>query len=524
MPEEARHLFDGRSQVWQSLDTTDVSVARSKLQPIIDEFESVLAKARGKIAPSKIARAGRVPERREIERVVRVAFSDRMDRTRHFDLRDPAEREAARRRLEELRAFIEVTEGVRGIDGDTAPQDVLWQAEAICEQQGWPVDDDLPHWPVLADMVARSQIEAASRELRKLEGRPEEVRDAAFAQEYLPNERTPAPSAHAPVSIMTLFEEYVTESQPSPATVKSFRSKVQAFVRFQEHDDANKLTKRDVVRWKDYLLDSGKGDGTGLSAKSVKDGYLPAIRAALNRGADSGQLDENVAAGVTVARYTRRKLLRSKSFTDEEAKKILETTLIKPSARRTPERALAIRWVPWLCAYTGARVNEITQLRRKDIEKIDGVWSIRITPEAGSTKDGKARTVALHPHLVEQGFIEAISECEGPIFYDPSRARNGSDANPQMKKVGEMLAKWVRDEVGIVDLDVQPNHAWRHRFKTVARNIGMSMEIRDYFQGHAPRTEGEQYGEVSVQATYEAIRRLPRYDVATGCNRPSVND
>lgn len=518
VPEEAKHLFDGRSQVWQSLETSELSVARSKLQPLVDHFEGLVAKARGEIAPSKIARAARVPDRREIERVVRAAFEDRRNRTRKFDVSYRDEQDAAERRLEELRAFIDVTEGVRGIRRDTAPQDVLWQAEAICEQQGWPINVNSPHWPLLTDMVARSQIEAAIREVQELEGRPEEVRDAAFPKlESLLEEQPPAPSAHGPVPLMALFEEYVTESQPSPATVKSFRSKVRAFVRFLGHDDAARLTKRDVVRWKDHLLANGKGDGSGLSAKSVKDGHLPAIRAALNRGADSGQLAENVAVGITVARNTRRRLLRSKSFTAEEAEKILTATLIKPSGRRSPERALAIRWVPWLCAYTGARVNEITQLRREDVAKIDGIWSIRITPEAGSTKDAKARTVALHPHLIEQGFIAAISKCEGPIFYDPSRARNGSDANPQMKKVGEMLAKWVREEVGIVDRDVQPNHAWRHKFKTVARDIGMPSEIRDYIQGHVPRTEGEAYGEVSVKATFEAIRSLPRYDVATGC-------
>lgn len=514
MPEEARHLFDGKSQVWRSLETTDISVARSKLQPIVDDFESKIAKARGKIAPSKIAKAGHVPQPRDIDRAVRAAFADRIDRTRQFSLRDPAERDAAVRRLDELRAFINATESVRGVHGYTAPQDVLWQAEAICEQQGWPIDGDLPYWPTLTDMVARSQIEAANRELQKLEGRPGEIRDAAFApQEFIRDEQYAELSSRPPVSLTALFEEYVTDSQPSPATVKSFRNKVHAFIRFLGHDDATQIAKRDIVCWKDHLLKSGQKDGSGLSAKSVKDGYLPAIRSVLNRGANSGQLTENAAAGVTVARDTRRRLLRAKSFTDEEAREILAATLIKHSGRRSPDRALAVRWVPWLCAYTGARVNEITQLRREDIVKIDGVWSIRITPEAGSTKDGKARTVALHPHLIEQGFVEAIASIDGPIFYDPSRARNGSDENPQAKKVGEMLARWVREDVGITDREVQPNHAWRHRFKTVARDVRMPIEIRDYIQGHAARTEGEAYGEVSVKATYREIRRLPTYDV-----------
>ena len=518
VPEEAVHLFSGRSQVWQSLETTDISVARSKLQPLVDEFEELVAKARGKVAPSKIARAARVPEKREIERAVRAAFADRVNRSRQFDLRDPNERDVAQRRLEELRAFIDITEGARGIYQDTAPQDVLWQAEAICEQQGWPVDAEMPHWPVLADMVARLQIEAASRELQQLEGQPEQVRDAAFSpHEYLRDEQSSVPILRTPVPLMTLFDEYVKESQPSPATVKSFRRKVAVFIDFLGHDDAARITRRDVVRWKDYLLECGKKDGSSLSANSVKGTFLPAINSALRRGADSGQLAENVAFGVSVARDTKKQSLRPKSFTRDEAQRILTATLDEPSSRLPSDRVLAIRWVPWLCAYTGARVNEITQLRGEDIAEIEGVWSIRITPEAGSTKDGKARIVALHPHLVEQGFLEAIPKSLGPIFFDPSRARNGSEENPQAKKVGEFLARWVRKKVGITDPNVQPNHAWRHRFKTIARDVRMPSEIRDYIQGHSPRTEGEEYGEVSVKATYEAILLLPRFDVATRC-------
>jgi integrase len=56
--------------------------------------------------------------------------------------------------------------------------------------------------------------------------------------------------------------------------------------------------------------------------------------------------------------------------------------------------------------YTGARAGEITQLRGKDVVKHEGVWAIQITPEAGTVKTGKPRTIPLHEHLIEQGFIE----------------------------------------------------------------------------------------------------------------------
>jgi hypothetical protein len=50
------------------------------------------------------------------------------------------------------------------------------------------------------------------------------------------------------------------------------------------------------------------------------------------------------------------------------------------------ENVAARRWVPWLCAYTGARVNEITQMRSRDVMIVDGLDCVRITPEAAPSR------------------------------------------------------------------------------------------------------------------------------------------
>ena len=72
------------------------------------------------------------------------------------------------------------------------------------------------------------------------------------------------------------------------------------------------------------------------------------------------------------------------------------------------------------------------------------------------------------------------------------------------------MAKWVR-EIGVDDPDVQPNHGWRHRFKTVARTVAMDPEIRDQMQGHAPDTEGRKYGEIEAVVLKREIDKFPRY-------------
>lgn len=487
-------------------------MARSRLQPLVDEFEMYVAKARGEVAPAMIARAGHIPSVREIEKAVRVAFLERLDRVRPFDVHNPIERSAAKERLEALRAFIAATEGARGVNQFTAPQDVLWQAEAICEDEGWPTDNRSPHWRHLVDFVARSQIEAASRELQTLEGRPGTVVDAAFAsEEFLRDEKVMSSKLVQPVALTGLFEKYVKERQPAPATVKSFGSKVRAFVAFLGYDDARRITKSDVASWKEHLLERGAKAGGPLNPRSVRETFLPAVRATLELGVSNGDLLQNVASGVKVLGSKKVKRLRSASFTDAEAELILRATLVDYGGRLSPESKLARRWVPWICAYTGARVNEITQLRAEDIAQIDGVWTIRITPEAGGTKDGNARLVALHSHLIEQGMLAAFKGKKGHLFIDPLRRRGGSEQNPQTKKVGEHLARWVRG-LGI-ERGVQPNYGWRHRFKTVARNCRMRDEVRDYIQGHAPRTEGEKYGEFSAEVLRREIELMPRLEI-----------
>jgi integrase len=202
-------------------------------------------------------------------------------------------------------------------------------------------------------------------------------------------------------------------------------------------------------------------------------------------------IETNPVDGITI-KVPKKAKLREKSLSDDEARLILSEALRAPDGRTSEEFSAAKRWVPWIMAYTGARVNEITQLRAQDIRvervKLEEVWVMRITPEAGSVRNHEARDVPIHPHLVEQGLVEfARSKGSGPLFYDPRRRRHGTDQNPQHKKVGEKLAEWTR-EVGVDDPNVDPNHGWRHRFKDVAPIVRMVPRICDAIQGHAPRT------------------------------------
>ncbi len=320
--------------------------------------------------------------------------------------------------------------------------------------------------------------------------------------ETLPAFETAPRKPSVSASITQLFEDYASTDTAAPATVKKWRPVIRQFVEHLGHDDAARVTTADIGDWVKVLL------AKPLSVKSVRDGYLPAVKIVLDDAAAQRHIPSNPALGVKV-RGPKPVQTRGKGLTDAEAATILKAALGPHPKALSKGHALARRWVPWVCAYTGARVNEITQLRAGDIRQEGGVWVIHITPEAGSVKDRKARSVPIHSHLIEQGFHQLGKKGDvTPLFYDPAAHRGGSEGNPQYKKIGERLAKWVRS-LGIEG--VAPNHGWRHRLKTEGRRAGIPAGYLAVIQGHALDSVAENYGDWPLESVRAEVEKLPRY-------------
>jgi integrase len=217
--------------------------------------------------------------------------------------------------------------------------------------------------------------------------------------------------------------------------------------------------------------------------------------------------------GVTVTVPRKQRLRETDAFTTDEARTILQASLAITDTKSP--FAAACRWVPWVCAYTGARAGEITQLRGVDIVKREGIDALRLTPEAGTIKTGVTRTIPIHEHLIAQGLLDFVrSRGDGPLFYNSQEApRAGDPTNPRRPravKTRERLALWIRN-VGIKDAEVRPNHAWRHTFKQLARRHGIADAVSDEITGHAPLTVGRGYGRPTLLDMAAALKKFPRY-------------
>lgn len=316
----------------------------------------------------------------------------------------------------------------------------------------------------------------------------------------------------APLAMLALFDEYAAARKITLGVRADSRRYVVGLGAFIGHDDARALTTDNVFDWRDSLLAEMTNRGKLRDSVTVKK-YIGAIKAMLGWAVSERRLSLNVAASVPVS-TPRKPTLREKAFTAQEARTILQGTLSTPPHRTSPGYRRARRWIPWICAYTGARVNEISQLRRKDVQLIEGIWAINITPDAGTVKAKAARLVPLHSHLIEQGFIGMIEALpEGPIFYDPSQRRGQESGTRHFKKVGETLCTWVRKDLGITDPNVMPNHAWRNLFKTIALANGMVARTSDAITGHTEGSVARRYESVALAVCSQAMAQFPRFVV-----------
>jgi integrase len=280
------------------------------------------------------------------------------------------------------------------------------------------------------------------------------------------------------------------------------------FVALQKHFEgrpAGSIATEEAQAWAESLVTSKRSAGV------VQDIWCNAARTIFKWAVDTKKLGTNPFKSVKIA-VPRKVRTREKAFRPEEIALILKASL---SIRET-ERAFdaARRWVPWICAYTGARAGEITQLRGQEFVKREGHWAIQITPEAGTVKTHEARAVPLHEHLIDQGFVDFVrTKGDGPLFYNedtPLRAATTDPTNPRRArsvKTRERIGNWVR-EIGVKG--IQPNHAWRHTFKQIADRAGISEKISDAITGHAPASVARSYGAPTVGDMAEAMKKFPR--------------
>lgn len=176
----------------------------------------------------------------------------------------------------------------------------------------------------------------------------------------------------------------------------------------------------------------------------------------------------------------------------------------------------AVFWIPLIAAYTGGRREELAQLYVEDIHPHEGdSWFIRVIddhPDKSVKTDSSRREIPVHPDLIALGLLSLVQGREP-----------GTRVFPQLLKVSDGFAgivskSWrpITQLCGVYQLGRHPLHAFRHSFKTLAREHGIPKEVSDWITGHASGQIGDSYGTNPLSRMASEIKKLPSLAKAAG--------
>lgn len=363
-------------------------------------------------------------------------------------------------------------------------------------------------WRMIARALCAAELEALARVAERDEG----DFTGQPSHPVIVN-ATPPEDAPAPVPLKTLFHDYIASRQAlgkHKDGAKQWENAIKHLLKFVGHGDAGRITKRNLLDWRDKLLSEKK------APKTIANVYLASVRAVFRWAFENDRLTKNEAEAVR-QEIPKKVHLRERGYTTPEAEKVLKASRAylpaeasNLSNRESAHITAAKQWVPLLCAFTGARVVEMAQLRKEDVRQEGDQWIARISPDAGSVKTGGYRDVPLHRQIIAEGFVQFVkASTSGPLFHGgktPDKYLAGA------RVTAGRLSSWLQAS-GLVPEGVQPSHGWRHRFKTQGRELSLSDRVIDAIQGHAGKTASDDYGDVSVIARARAIDALPDYDL-----------
>jgi integrase len=369
--------------------------------------------------------------------------------------------------------------------------------EAFCREK---VEELLSQRGLKVDALSRQKIEkafgatiqrAASLTLAKLAIGQLEALMGSPASPTRSEVGSQAAISSEPLKFETLVAGWATERRPMPKTVYEYKRVMRVLTGFLGHDDARRVSAKDLVAWKAKMIEAG------LHPKTIRGAKLGPVRAILQWAVDNHLLPINPATRVTIDVKTRAGGSK-RGFDDAEA------AIILAAAQRAADPVK--RWVPLLGAYSGARLSEICQLRVEDITQLAGIWCMKITPEAGSLKTaGSERVVPLHPAVIKAGFLQFVAKsAAGPLFSTLPPDVFGKQGGNGTKIIG----RWVRG-LGLTDIRISPSHSWRHRFKTLGRWHGLMLDIINAITGHHRKTVADSYGEFPIEALYRELSKIP---------------
>lgn len=407
-----------------------------------------------------------------------------------------------------------------------------WQEErdvAICKLLAVELDEALEYTPVtltplwrnrLAWRLAERRSELTNTYLLSLQSRSYARKKGL---DSLPVEKTKSLTF---ADLWKRYKEHVRHHEPLRAEkrIDAYMTSANRFIEFVGQKAIEDISVADLANFRNLLekLPSRpskavrllplqkqvEAEGEKISQVRVEN-ILKELSSVFRVAVEDGRLIEN-----PLSKLKKRKTVSMptvvRSFSHDEIRQIFFLPVFQ--GEETKHGVMAY-WIPIILYYTGARVEEIAQLRKGDIVEVDGTPCFRLSMGEGqSIKTGNTRQFPIHSHLLELGFLDFVQSKTYQLFTEKSEVNGSYSYN-----YGRWWGNYIREH-GLTREGIKPTHSFRHTLVTLCRDLGIREEIQDSILGHndnSPTREkaSHGYGEKTVEAQRNVIEQIPRLDL-----------
>ncbi|HEV7251658.1 MAG TPA: DUF6538 domain-containing protein [Mesorhizobium sp.] len=508
----------GRKTVEQSLRTKDRGEAQFRVLDVVKAWHELFQKTR----------AGGVQPKAQLKELTAGQLA-----RRDYEARlkaDTAVRNAvpayASIGFDDLRV-AQLRDAIAGKLDDQGLEDAVEPALKRFARAGFNIAEfGTPQWREQAKALAVAEYEALARVVERDEGEFA----GQLSHPVIVNAEPEPEVAPKGEGILDLFDRYARENQKgvSADTLKQARRDVALFAETVGNIPASKITRRHVAAWKDLLLlypvkaaeiaafkgltmqeIAAKNEALGkprIGARTVNR-YLSGLSSFCDWLRGRLILDANPCDGLFQA--LDKTASEARPFTADELATLFDappfTGALSDEEWRKPGN-VTIRdhkfWIPLVMLFSGARPNEIAQLRVNDVREQHGHWIMHITTidEAGKHSKGvktkgSVRVVPIHPELAKLGFLayraEIAATGEKRLF--PKATQNTR---------GQWVADFSRDfnryltTLGLKEGRGLSLYSFRHGFMDALREAGFLDEQFRFLVGHTAFTTTALYGRV----------------------------
>ncbi|MBN8712464.1 MAG: site-specific integrase [Xanthomonadales bacterium] len=458
----------GRTQIWRSLRTGDLRIARQRARATWDAARAYFHHVRTR---------GLNMDRSQLDALARRYLSARFDQAEQWlaETTDEVARDVQGDRL-----------GERG-DLVTAALTYGDYSSTLDRARGLlPDADELTH-AKLARRLLEAELEAIKAECRALSGEPlvfpSLVATAPAAVGEEPKE-TPRLSE----VLAAYVEEHVREKKWNPKTRAQRETHGEEIVELLGDPRVGDVTKADMRALAQTIArlpsnPTKKWPGKTLTEvlELTKDGTVVDIRAPRSLNT-SLQLVRSLFAWAVLQDMIPKSPAVVLGYHDEgdpmdKRYPLTDADIRALLAHIGDERAPYWWWIPRLLAYSGMRLSEAVQLRREDVHDMEGIQVFSLNTEGGRRLKNhqSRRIVPVHPRLIALGWIDYVqARPEGFLWPSPPR-----DENPKHGP-GDYLSKrlntWLR-AAGVTDPKKVAAHSFRHRLKQDLEDAEVPMPL-----------------------------------------------